>query len=234
MSGAERATVNGDIRANLHIVVNHHVADLRHLQMLAAFLHIAKAIAAHDGARVNPHAIAQLRARVQRDVMKNRAVLADHAIFIHIIIAVQNRAGADLRAVADDDVRADASFRMHFGFFGNNGGRMDARGGAGFRIKERYYFREGNTRAGHVDEYLALGGKSFVDDDRTGGTLLGAFKEGAVLGEGEIAGACAVGGLESGEWHRVVAQHFAAQFCSDISRCEEHGESLSFRLRLWR
>jgi len=66
------------------------------------------------------------------------------------------------------------------------------------------------------------------------GLAEGAFKEGTVLCEGEIAGACAVGGLEAGERHRVVAQHFAAQFCSDISRCEEHGESLSFWLRLWR
>ena len=67
------------------------------------------------------------------------------------------------------------------------------------RGKEWHHLGKGQSGAWYTDEDLAFGSKILVDDDRTGCALFGAFKEGTVLGEGEVARAGAVGGLEAGE-----------------------------------
>ena len=164
--------------------------------------------------------------------MKDGAVLADLAVFIHVIVSVQHRAGADLGAIGNDHVRANTGFRMDLCFFRNNGRRMDAGGWSGLGVKEWHHLGKGQSGAWYTDEDLAFGSKILVDDDRTGCALFGAFKEGTVLGEGEVARAGAVGGLEAGEGHGAVSQHFSAQLISDISRCKTHGKSLSVKFEV--
>ena len=155
--------------------------------------------------------------------MKDGAILADLAVFIHVIVSVQHGAGADLGAIGNDHVRADTGLGMDLCLVGYDGRRMNAGGRSGLGVKERHHFGKSQSGAGDTDEDLAFGSEILIDDDRAGRALLGALKEGAIFGEGEVARTGAVGGLKTGEGHGAVSQHFSAQLISDVSRCKTHG-----------
>jgi len=44
--GIHRGAVDGDIRADLHVVLNDHIADLRDLESLRAVLHVTEPVTA--------------------------------------------------------------------------------------------------------------------------------------------------------------------------------------------
>ena len=67
---AERAAVNRHPRADFHVVADDDVADLRHLAVDAAVLHVAETVRANHRVGVNAHAPANFRARVKGDVRK--------------------------------------------------------------------------------------------------------------------------------------------------------------------
>ena len=59
-SGTQCATVDAGIGADLHIIMDNHVAHLRHFAMLPLIEDIAITICANSGARVNADAVADL------------------------------------------------------------------------------------------------------------------------------------------------------------------------------
>ena len=58
--GAERAAVNGGVGADLDIVVDDHIADLKHFAMPALVEHVAVTVRADDRAGVDGDAMADL------------------------------------------------------------------------------------------------------------------------------------------------------------------------------
>ena len=105
--GPERSPINGHVRAKLHIIADDDIADLRHLAMDGAVLHIAKAVRADDRAGVDAHPLADLRVRVERDIREQHDPVAQQAVVGHEVAAMQRRAGPDPDAFADDAVRPD-------------------------------------------------------------------------------------------------------------------------------
>src|SRR5438477_10414741 len=59
-SRAQRSPIDGYVGADLHVIVNNHVTDLRHLQVRSLIKHIAKPVRAHHSPGVNTDPIAQL------------------------------------------------------------------------------------------------------------------------------------------------------------------------------
>src|SRR5581483_7518598 len=87
----ERAAVDGRIRPDLHVIFNFEFAHLRELFISAALsvTHVSETVAAEHRARMNDHAIANRRVRINRDPRINFAALPD------------------AHTVADDATRAD-------------------------------------------------------------------------------------------------------------------------------
>ena len=75
-------------------------ADLRHFGVAFRARHVAEAVLADAGARVQDHAVAELR-------MDDRAARPDRAIAADTDIRADHRVGADEGAGADLDARAD-------------------------------------------------------------------------------------------------------------------------------
>src|SRR5207237_10785352 len=61
---AERAAIHGHVRADLNVVADDDVADLRHLAVKAPVQHIAVTVRADDRAGVDADALADFRARL--------------------------------------------------------------------------------------------------------------------------------------------------------------------------
>ena len=66
----ERAAINRHVRADLHVVAEDDVADLRHFAVHPCVQHVAKSVRADDRAGMDPHALAEFGARIKRDVRK--------------------------------------------------------------------------------------------------------------------------------------------------------------------
>ena len=110
---SEGAAIDCHVRADLHVVVDDDVADLRHLAVFAFIEDVAEAVRADDCAGVDTHAVADDRTRIERDVVKDDRALADLAADIHVNVPVQTGMFADGHALGDDAVRTDARGRMN-------------------------------------------------------------------------------------------------------------------------
>ncbi len=102
---AERPAVHGHVRAQLDIVANHDVADLRDLAVDALVEHVAEAVRADDGAGVDADPVPDLRAGVERHVREQGHVVAEPAVGADPVVALQDGARADLRLQLDKQVR---------------------------------------------------------------------------------------------------------------------------------
>src|SRR5437899_173973 len=83
--GPQRPPVDRDVRPDLHVVVNHDVADLRHFTMNPLMEHVTESIRADDRAGVNGDALADLRAGIKYDARKQESVLPQLAVGAHVI-----------------------------------------------------------------------------------------------------------------------------------------------------
>src|SRR5208282_2464870 len=101
------AAVNHHAGADFHIIADDDVANLRHLAMNAAILHVTKTVGANHGAGVNADAIPDFRARINRHIREQVHVLAEFGIVADEISALQDRPRADLHALADGALRSD-------------------------------------------------------------------------------------------------------------------------------
>src|SRR4029079_9861927 len=79
--------IDAGVRADLDVVAQHHVPDLRYFVVDAAVLRVAEAVGPDHRARVDHHAV------------------AEHAFFAHDHLRIQVDVRAQLRAMADVAVR---------------------------------------------------------------------------------------------------------------------------------
>src|SRR6266568_2634991 len=93
--GPQRPSVDRDVRPDLHIVVNHDVADLRHFATDPLIEDVTESIRADDRAGMNRDALADLRAGIERDVRKQVRVLPQLAVGAHVIAAFEHHARPD-------------------------------------------------------------------------------------------------------------------------------------------
>src|SRR3989338_7179476 len=74
---AHGGAVNGSIRTYFHIIFNHHIADLRDLEIFFARENITKAIRTYDGARMDNHPAADHGTDIDHDIGGYHGVFAD-------------------------------------------------------------------------------------------------------------------------------------------------------------
>src|SRR5208282_1364972 len=121
---AERAAVNR------HVVADDDVADLRHLAVNVAVLHVTEAVRTNHRAGVNAHALADFRVRINSDVRKQIHVVGQLAVVADKIAGLQDRPRADAHALADNTMRPDVRAGVHLGARRNNRRRVNS-GGVG-------------------------------------------------------------------------------------------------------
>ena len=67
---AECGAIHGRVRADFHIVADDDIAHLRHFAVKAGIKNVTEAVRADHRAGMNAHTLADLRARINRDVRK--------------------------------------------------------------------------------------------------------------------------------------------------------------------
>lgn len=114
---------------------------------------------------------------------------------------------------------------------------MNAEGMFVRRKEEREHPRHGDARIWHPDENFLRRTKITTHDDGSGVTLLGGGEVRFLLGEGEIAGARAIGGREAGQFHRTVAEDFTPELFGNLRGSVRHSvmgwDGLSQGLNGW-
>src|ERR1039458_3368291 len=76
-SGTKRAAVNGRVGADLHVVVDDHIADLQHFAVAALVEHVAVAVRTDDRAGVDADPMTDLRPRINNHVWEQAHVVAN-------------------------------------------------------------------------------------------------------------------------------------------------------------
>ena len=104
--GAERAAVNGGIGADLDVVVDDDIAELKHFPVAALVQHVTEAVRADDGAGMDGDAMAELRSPIQDDIREQADVVAKLAVGPQIIAAHEDGAGAQPHPGAQDAIGA--------------------------------------------------------------------------------------------------------------------------------
>ena len=182
--------------------------------MHAAVQNIAVAVRADDGTGVDADAIADLSARINRDVRKQIHFLAELRIIADKISGLQNGTRADFHALADDAVRPDVRCRVNVRGCRDDSGRMNSGGKFVFGKKQRENFRECDPRVRNLNQDFFCGRKSFVGDDRGRGAFFCAGEIIFIFGEGEVAGLRGFGGRETFQDGVAVADGVALEiFC---------------------
>ena len=194
---AERAAVNRHVRADLHVIADDDVANLRNFAVDAAVQHVAESVRADDRAGVDADAMADFRARINCHVRKQIHVVAELRIVADKIAALQNRVRANLHALAHGAMRPDVRRRINFRGFGDDRRRMNSGGEFRFREKQRERLGEGDAGVRHANQDFFCGRKPFLGDDGGGGALLGAGEIILVFGKGQVAGLRTFGGREA-------------------------------------
>ena len=203
----QRPAINRHIRADLHVVADDHLPDLRHFAVGAVVQHVAIAVGTNHRPGVKARAPANFRARIQGDVRKQPGLLAQQAIVAHKIAALQNRFRPDARAFADGAMRSNVRRGIHLRRRRHNGAGMDAGGKNGLGKEQGERFGKGDARMLDANNDLAGRVEPRIGNDGGGGALFGQGKERFVFGKGEVARLGAVGGGESGQAGGGIALH---------------------------
>src|SRR5260370_1058206 len=103
---AHRGAVDGRIRTDFHIVLDHHAADLRHFNQVAIILDETEAVGADHRAIEKRDAIADRHALADRDMAMAGEVVADRNAGVNRHVRMDRRALSDLYAAAYDTVSA--------------------------------------------------------------------------------------------------------------------------------
>src|SRR5262249_3142116 len=77
---AERGAIDGHVRAQLDVVLDHDAPELRNLDVPAVVLHVPEAVAADDRAAVDHDAVADHGGLADGDVRVADAIVADHRV----------------------------------------------------------------------------------------------------------------------------------------------------------
>ncbi len=112
---AEFGAVHADARADLHVVLDDHRADLRNLRLFGPVPAIAEPVAAQHAAGMNDHARADAHALADRDLRENLAILADLGLFAEEDLRMNDRPPPDANARPNHAKRADRHVRADLG-----------------------------------------------------------------------------------------------------------------------
>src|SRR5439155_9626887 len=199
-----------------------HVSDLRHLAVNARIEDVTEAIGADHAAGVNPDAMADFRARIERHIREQIDFLAKLAICAYEIAPLQYRARPDPGILAHETRGSDVGGGIHLRGAGDNGSRVNARCESGLREEQREYFSKRDPGMGDPDQGLAAGSERPLDDDRSGGTLFGPHEIIVIFRKSQVAGLGAISRREAFQHQRWVADDFALQALGNFSNREWH------------
>src|SRR5712692_7779375 len=160
---AHRGAVDGRIRTDFHIVLDHHAADLRHFNQVAIILDETEAVGADHRAIEKRDAIADRHALADRDVAMAGEVVADRNVGINRHVRMDRRALSDLYAAAYDTVSANRNVVA-----GNRAGSHNRSGmnSGGWAVWRKKY----SEHAGEVEDWIrALERRAFRLCDEVGG-----------------------------------------------------------------
>jgi len=220
--GTECAAVNSYHRANLDIVANDDVANLRDFAVLAFVHDVTESVRADDTARVDADAFANLGAGIESDIRKKVYVLGQLATRADVVTALQDGVTSNLDALADNAVRPDVGRGIDFCRGSNHRTRMDAGGQSWFRKEKPHDPGKGHARVFDSDEYLARSGGMAVGDDGGCPTLFGAGEIFLVLRKSQVA---LPGGFRRGESFQRnlrISNNFPLKLGSDFGGGKRH------------
>src|SRR3989304_4952959 len=101
---AQRASINGGVAADLHVVFDHDLSQLREFVMAPLCKHVSEAIGADHRAGVNHHPIADSRLRIDAHPRVDDTIGSD------LDAPTEKNSGADHRALADAYAFLDNGF----------------------------------------------------------------------------------------------------------------------------
>ena len=105
---ADRRSIDRRVRADLDVVFDDDVGELRNLQMLSVrIFREPEPVAADDGAVEHDNAIAELHALANRYVSMEDAVVADNRAGTDYRVRIDDRPGANSGAFADHGKRSN-------------------------------------------------------------------------------------------------------------------------------
>ena len=174
---AERAAIHRHIRADLHVVADDDITNLRNLAAKTAVKNVAKTVRTNHRAGVNADALADLGAGIKRDVRKQIRFVTEHRIRADGIAGLQNHLRAQLHAFAHDAMRPDVRRRINLCPGRDHGGWMDAGGKFRFGKKHRQRLGERDARIRHADDNFLHRGRILSGDDRRGGAVFSGGKK---------------------------------------------------------
>src|SRR5206468_6658262 len=178
------AAVDARVRADLDVVPDQAPADVRDLAVRLAALpgDVAEPIAPQHRAGVDDHALAQGRARVERDARVELRVLADrHAVAEHAARADADVA-PELHLAAETGVRTDGDRPLPGRSPPDDGRRMDAGFPDGLRIQDGKHDQQRGVRLGNDDARFGSARRGFERRSDENHGRAGALKVGDVPG----------------------------------------------------
>src|SRR5260370_41430908 len=179
---AHRGAVDGRIRTDFHIVLDHHAADLRPFNQVAIILDVAEAVGPDPRAIEKRDAIADRHALADRDVAMAGEVVADRNVGVNRRVRMDRRALSDLYAAAYDTVSANRNVVAGDRARSYDRGGMDSGGRAVGR-------EEKTEHAGEVEDRIrALERRAFRLRDEVGGDDCGCGRGGAQRRGGFFSG----------------------------------------------
>ena len=165
----ESAAVDRRAGADLDVVADLDVAELRHLDVPAVLEPVAEAVGPEHGVGVDDRRGGRGRCRRRARRGGTGHVVAEPAVSADDDAAVDAAAGADDAAFADDGERVDARVRAQARGRMDDGERIDAvRRRVGPAVQVAGDGDEGRQRVGDADQSFAVGGRRRRDDRGTG------------------------------------------------------------------
>src|SRR6185369_16520360 len=162
---AERPAIDGDVRPDLDVVADDHIADLRHLAVGACVEHVPETVGAYDRAGVNADVLADFGVGIENDVGEQNDVFGEVARGADIISALQNATRAEPGFFADDAILADMDGGIDLGRLADHGTGVGAGGEDRFRKELGQDLGEGDAGIGDFDQHFAFGSEGAIDED---------------------------------------------------------------------
>src|ERR1039458_5561967 len=220
--GIHRRAIDCHVRADLDVVLDDHVANLRDLQPLRAILHITEAVAADHRAGVNADAVADADVVVDGDIRVEQAIVAKPAAFTDDAMRFDDRAVADRDVIAQHHVLTDKHALAEAHVVAALRGWVHLCGIRTRRTKNRQGPRKRGARVFYPDQRLPRGGRAQRDDDDGGGA---PFRGGAVFGifrKRDLCGLCLRDRRDAGKLDVRVAFHLATDPRREILNGDGH------------
>ena len=114
-------SVDAGVAADFHIILQHHVAGLQHLGVLAILGDITKAVATDNSAGLENHSVAQHAILAHGGIGIKSAVLADFYALAHIGMRIEHGTITDFRIILHHSEGLNGYIATNLGLFRNKG-----------------------------------------------------------------------------------------------------------------